>query len=78
MKGVSLRAFCVQLGFLLSALCLSLGMIAGAAGASLSTSFHETAARTDMLLSLLSSLLIMAISLFSAYITHRHRKTRRG
>ena len=74
MHRFPVRVFCLQLAFLLLAVGLSVYAVVGTVGASLHLSFVETAERTDLVLSLLSGLMVVAISLFAAYAAHRHRK----
>jgi ABC-type Fe3+ transport system permease subunit len=74
MHRFSVRAFCLQLAFLLFVLCLAVYSVIGTVVSSFHLSFIETAARTDLVLSVFSCLLAVAISLFIAYTAHRRRK----
>ena len=74
MRRFSVGMFCLQLGFLLFVLCLSVYSVIGTVISALHLSFVETAARTDLVLSAISALLVMAISAFFAYIRHRRRQ----
>ena len=74
MNRFSVRMFCLQLVLLLFLLCLAVSSVIGTVVSSFHLSFIETAARTDLVLSVFSGLLAVAISLFIAYAAHRHRK----
>ena len=76
MHGFSIRMLCLQLAFLLFVVCLSVYAVACTISSSLQLSFIEAAARTDRVLSLLSALLVIAISIFIAYTAHRRRRHR--
>lgn len=73
MHGLSVRAFCANLAFLLFVACLVICSV-HTLFLSHDLGFAETAARTDLVLSLLSCVLVVAISIFVAYILYRRRK----
>ena len=74
MRRFSVRMFFLQLAFLLFVVCMAVSAVVCTVQSSFHLSFVETAERTDLVLSALSCLLIMAISIFSAYVAHRRRK----
>lgn len=70
--------FCLQLVFLLLVLCLAVCGVVGTVASSLHLRFVETAARTDMVLSAISGLLVVAIFAFTAYVACRRRQQTEG
>ena len=75
MRRFSIGMLCAQIAFLLFVVCLSVYAVIGTVATSFHLSFVETAERTDLVLSLISFLLVIAISIFVAYIMHRRRKS---
>ena len=74
MRDFSVRAFCANLAFLLFVACLVICLVIDAVSGSFQRGFLETAARTELVLSLVSCLLLVAISVFATYALRRHRK----
>lgn len=76
MHRSSARMFCALLAFLLLLFAVAFYVVACMPSASLHIGFIEAAVRADRMLSILSALLVVAISLFVAYAAYRHRKNR--
>lgn len=76
MQRFSARIFCVLLAFLLLLFAVAFYAVACMPSASLHIGFVEAAVRADRMLSILSALLVVAISIFVAYAAYRHRQNR--
>ena len=76
MRTRSSRSFFANLAVLLFGACLMIYAVVCTVYCSFHLSFAETAARTELVLSLLSCLLVVAISIFATYAMRRDRKHR--